>query len=47
LAFVDPSSLPDFDASRDAFLIRSVHNKQLADKPFSKLPQGIQRDILS
>lgn len=47
LAFLDPSSLPDFDSKRDAFQIRAVHNRPLADKTFDQLPKNVQRDILS
>ncbi len=47
LAFIDPSSLPDFDPSKDAFTVRSIHNTQLTDKTFGRLPASVQRDILS
>jgi hypothetical protein len=47
LAFVDPSCLPDYDPTRDAFTLRTVHNGPLADKPFERLPTSVQRDILA
>lgn len=47
LAYIDPSSLPDFDPTRDAFTVRSIHNPELANKTFGRLPAAVQRDILS
>lgn len=46
LAFIDPSSLPDFD-HRDEFVVRSIHNRDIAGKSFDSLPAATRRDILS
>lgn len=46
LSFVDPTCLPDYEATRDAFTIRAVHNAPLAGKAFDQLAPSVQRDIL-
>ena len=46
LAFIDPGCLPDYDQDRDYFTVRRMHNKDIADKPFSKLPTEIKRFVL-
>lgn len=46
LSFIDPSALPDFDDDRDRFTVRSIHNSEIAGKPFGRLPKAIQTDIL-
>lgn len=46
LSFVDPTCLPDYDSTRDAFTIRTVHNAPLAGKTFDRLAPSVQRDIL-
>lgn len=47
LAFVDPGCLPDFDESRDRFTIRKFHNRDIAEKPFSKLSSELKHQILT
>jgi hypothetical protein len=47
LAFIEPSSLPDFDQSRDAFTLRKVHNAEFAGRTFDRLPEAVRRNILS
>ena len=46
LSFVDPSSLKDFDAKKDQFLVRPSHNADIANTPFAKLPSSVKSDIL-
>jgi Protein of unknown function DUF262 len=46
LAFLAPKLLKDFDPDRDNFTIKSVHNKDLAEKPFKDLPPTVQQEIL-
>lgn len=47
LSFITPSILgSQYDAQRDSFQIKSVHNKELADKDFAQLPTDIQQSIL-
>lgn len=45
-AYIDPTSLPDFDPSRDQFTVKKTHNLDLAGKPFSKLDGVWQSRIL-
>lgn len=45
LAYVDPSSLPDF-GERDKFQISKNHNEQLAGKSFSQLDAKTKHSIL-
>ena len=47
LAFVDPSCLADFDEKRDRFTVRKIHNRDIADKPFSKLAAEFKQQILT
>lgn len=47
LAFIEPSSLPDFDQARDAFTMRRVHNPELAGRTFDRLPAEVRRNILA
>lgn len=46
-SYVDPTSLKDYDPSRDSFIIKKVHNPELADKPFAKLPDKFKQRILA
>jgi uncharacterized protein with ParB-like and HNH nuclease domain len=46
-AYIDPSLLKDFDANRDGFVVRSVHNQDLSGKSFQKLSKHFQERILS
>jgi len=46
LSFIDPDCLPDFDES-DNFLVRRMHNPELAGIPFKKLPDTIKHSLLS
>src|SRR6266478_6949577 len=34
ISFVEPTLLPDFDSSRDAFTVDGIHNKDIAGKQF-------------
>lgn len=47
LAYIDRSCLPDFDPDRDAFLVRRIHNPELANLTFAELPADIKADILA
>ena len=47
LSFVDPSCLPDFDATRDAFTVKAVHNPEIAGKTFDRLSKAVQIQILA
>ena len=47
ISYVDPSALPDFDPSRDGFLVKRAHNIELAGKAFRELPKDLQGRILS
>ena len=46
LSFITPESLKDFDNDTDSFTIRKVHNKDLADLEFAKLPSATRQTIL-
>jgi uncharacterized protein with ParB-like and HNH nuclease domain len=46
LSFVDPQLLPDFNSTSDAFKIKKVHNKELADQGFKQLDPEFQQRIL-
>lgn len=46
LAFIDPGSLKDYKAERDDFEVLLAHNRDLADRPFSKLPASVRAEIL-
>ena len=46
LSFIAPESLKDFDDDADSFTIRKVHNKDLADLAFAKLPSETRQTIL-
>ncbi|MFG3816986.1 DUF262 domain-containing protein [Limnothrix redekei] len=45
LSFVDPS-LPMLDSKKDGFLVKKIHNDQIAGKLFSELPNSIKQSIL-
>jgi hypothetical protein len=45
-AFIDPKTLPDYSEDRDAFVVKSIHNADVAGKRFSKLDSETQRAIL-
>jgi hypothetical protein len=47
ISFIDPSALPDFDAERDAFLVKPSHNPEIAGMPFGRLPEALQQRILA
>ncbi|MGO9181007.1 MAG: DUF262 domain-containing protein [Candidatus Limnocylindrales bacterium] len=47
LSFIAPTSLPDFDPASDAFVVRRIHNADVADRPFDQLPDDIKADILN
>jgi len=44
--YIDPTSLEDFDPSRDPFTVLSRHNSELAFKSFNRLDDGTRRRIL-
>jgi hypothetical protein len=46
LAFLDASSLPDFDAEHDEFVVKRIHNSAIDGRPFAKLPAEIKHQIL-
>lgn len=46
LAFVEPTCLKDFDQNKDEFTVSRSHNKELAKKRFSQLPQDVKASIL-
>ena len=46
LAFIDASCLSDFDEKIDTFAVRRMHNREIAEKPFSKLPPEIKQALL-
>jgi hypothetical protein len=48
LGFISPECLADFDATRDPFTVKAVHNpdKEIAGKSFARLPEAVQRRIL-
>jgi hypothetical protein len=45
-SFIDPSVLPDFSGQRDSFVVRRIHNKSIAEKTFSELPEDVKEAIL-
>lgn len=47
LSYVEPSCLPDFDDTRDAFTVTWAHNSEIAGKPFVKLPEDVRIRILT
>lgn len=46
LTFIQPSLVKGFDPAKDAFTIKKVHNKDLADLPFKDLPVTVRQSIL-
>ena len=46
LSFIQPQSLPNYNAARDSFRIEEVHNKDLADRDFKDFPVEIKQRIL-
>ena len=46
LAFIDPSSLPDYNEKSDSFTVRQTHNRDIAGKPFARLPSDIKQLLL-
>jgi Protein of unknown function DUF262 len=47
LSFVDPNSLHDYSATTDAFVVSRIHNREIADTPFAKLPADSKSGILN
>lgn len=45
-SYLDPSVLGDYDAQKDDFSVLAIHNPDIANKPFRKLPPETQSDIL-
>lgn len=46
LAFLAPSTLSDYDESKDKFTVREDHNDVIAGKSFSQLPDSVKQDIM-
>ncbi|MFS0728934.1 DUF262 domain-containing protein [Curtobacterium sp. 1P10AnD] len=46
ISFIDPTALPDLDEARDLFTVRRIHNSDIAEKPFSRLPKEVRTAIL-
>lgn len=46
LAFIDPDALEDYDKEIDEFTVRRIHNREIANKPFSRLPREIKQQLL-
>jgi len=46
LAYIDTSLLPDFKKETDTFVVKRIHNSDLANKKFSELSSELQRRIL-
>lgn len=46
VSFIHPQALPDFDPSKDGFLVRKAHNKDIAGKTFSQLTREHQQRLL-
>lgn len=47
LGFIDPLSIPDYEAERDAFVVSKTHNEVLAGKVFDELSADDRARILS
>jgi hypothetical protein len=45
-SFIDPRVLNDFDLEKDGFSVLTIHNPEIADAPFKKLPKDTQASIL-
>ena len=46
-AFIDEALIPDFDADRDRFEVKEIHNDEVAGKTFSRLRPHLQQRLLS
>jgi hypothetical protein len=46
LSFIDKNILKDFKESADDFVVKEIHNKNIADKKFSELNDKIKQRIL-
>ena len=46
IAFVQPTSLKDYNHERDSFFVKPVHNQEIAGLSFDSLPQEYQQRIL-
>jgi hypothetical protein len=46
LSYIDPKCLKDYQKSRDYFQVTKVHNDELGEKDFEKLPSEIKEQIL-
>ena len=45
-SYIDPTLLKDYEAARDDFAVLPVHNKEISDTPFKKLPADVRAAIL-
>lgn len=45
-SFIDPTVLKDFDPKKDNFTVLTMHNQEVANTPFRKLPREVQSNIL-
>jgi hypothetical protein len=46
ISFVEPELLPDFDQTRDSFVVSKNHNKEIASKTFRQLSPDVRKRIL-
>jgi Protein of unknown function DUF262 len=46
LSYISPALLKDYQASRDAFQVKKIHNADLAGKTFDELSPKLQRRVL-
>lgn len=46
LSFIDPSAVKDFNPDQDSFVVKKVHNGEIAGKRFQDLPERVQALIL-
>ena len=47
LSFIEPSSLKDYDESRDSFFVKKTHNEGIAGKSFHELDTEDRKQILN
>src|SRR6266545_3193440 len=46
-SFIEPTSLSDYDQTRDSFQVKKTHNAEIAGKSFRQLPRSVQAQLLS
>lgn len=47
IAFIEPKLLKDYDESRDLFVVKKLHNKDIAGKTFRQLDASIRQQVLN